>query len=226
MTPNRSRVMMHGRAAHRPDIQTGTLRHHGLGQAADLSCGGRSGKLHACGRRAAHEPVGGQPAGVGARARAERAAVSPACARPRADRAGRVAVPHRARRFCEAPEGRDDACRHAREADRRPAGHGDHGPRRDLADAAHPRVHRPLSGNPHRAEADRRGAGPVHARGRRRRAALGADAERPDPPAAVHRAFSRLCVEPVHPQVRHAAGHRANSTSTASSPTAAPSRCI
>ena len=57
-----------------------------------------SRQLHACGRNAGSQPVGGQPAGQRAGARSRRAAVSPPCARAHPDRAGRTAVPHRAGR--------------------------------------------------------------------------------------------------------------------------------
>ena len=136
-----------GRRREQPD---GTRGHHGarLGQAAHVSRRGGGGVVHPCRRDAAPVAVGDLPAGQRARAGCRRAAVPPPCARPGADRAGRDALPHRARRADEARERQDAADRDQGPAVRH-AARDDHGrPRPGLADRARAGIPRPLSRHP------------------------------------------------------------------------------
>ena len=117
----------------------------GLGQVAGFSRCRRGGQLHPCGRGAQSQPIGGQPADQRARGEPQRAAVSPPCARPDPDRAGRAAVPHRARGVRQAGDVGEPDLRIEGPPEGAAEDHHDGGVRLDLADAAHPRVSRSLS---------------------------------------------------------------------------------
>ena len=88
------------------------------------------------------------------------------------------------------------------------ARHHHAGAGRQLAGAAARRIRRALPGSQAAAAAVRRRARLEHARSRRRAAPARADAARPHPPAAVHRAFSRLCLGRLSQEKRPAAHDR------------------
>ena len=96
----------------------------------------------------------------------ERAAVPPPRPRPHPDRAGRSALSHRARGLRQARDDRGDAVGIEGPA-QGPAQGDDHGRfRLGLADAAHPRVPRPLSRDPGQPRGRRQRTRSVDARGR------------------------------------------------------------
>ena len=196
----------------------------GLGQDPDLPQrrGGR--QLHRGGRRHRAQPVGRQPPDQRAGARAEGAAVPPPCPRPDPHRAGRPAVPRRARHEAAAGEHPGPPRRDQRAADGRPQGDHHRRARHRLAVAARRRVPRPLSGRADRADPHQRGARSRHARGGRGDPHAPPGPAGPDPAPAVHRALPRLRQRRITSSASASRRPSRTSTSTASSPSAATSR--